>query len=171
MLGGLPSRAGLVWTDGDNPGNPHLVVFEAFDTNGITLGTNSATLGDNDNYGGTAEDRFFGVEHAGGISSIKIYGLSNGGIEIDHLQYSFTPTLTNCPKLSIRRSQNPQSQQVDICWPSTGGANYQLLYASELTTNNWINLGAAVSGNGTTNCITDSYANGQPRRFYRLNCF
>ncbi len=81
---GLPTNAGMVWTDG---GFGDTVTFEAFDQNGTSLGTTEApNLGDNSNVGTTAEDRFFGVENAGGISAIKLSN-PDGGIEVDHLQF------------------------------------------------------------------------------------
>jgi hypothetical protein len=82
ILGSLPTHAGLVWTDGENP-----VFFEAFDENGNSLGVingNHATTG---NYlGQTDEDRFYGAVHMGGISGIRIWA-AYGGIELDHLQF------------------------------------------------------------------------------------
>lgn len=85
-LGGAPTYAGLVWTDG----NPNAIVtFEAFDTNGQSLGVMTKQLGDADTgKGETAEDRFLGVEFDGGISMIRISS-SFGGIEIDHVQYGY----------------------------------------------------------------------------------
>jgi hypothetical protein len=81
-LGFLPSRVGIVWTDGLNP-----ITFEAFDQNGISLGTLSGMHADANFNGGTAEDRFYGVAHHGGISRIHIHNAANAGIEVDHLQY------------------------------------------------------------------------------------
>jgi hypothetical protein len=83
-LGALPTFAGIVWTDGAGDTS-----FEAFDQNGTSLGTNGpVTIADGSIVGETAEDRFFGVVSAAGISAIKISNTS-GGIEIDHLQYGF----------------------------------------------------------------------------------
>jgi hypothetical protein len=83
-LGGLPTKAGLVWTDG---GQNTTVTFEAFDALGISLGTVVATgQGDNTVYGTTVDDRFYGVEYSAGIGSIRISHAS-GGLEVDHLQY------------------------------------------------------------------------------------
>jgi hypothetical protein len=79
-LGALPTQAGLVWTDGLNP-----IVFEAFDENGVSLGTIDGDSADNSFAGGTAEDRFYGVTNAGGISKLVISDSS--GLEIDHVQY------------------------------------------------------------------------------------
>jgi hypothetical protein len=79
-LGALPTAAGLVWTDGNNP-----ITFEAFDQNGVSLGTLTGNHADGPFTGGTAEDRFYGATNAGGISKLVI---SNPpGIEIDHIQY------------------------------------------------------------------------------------
>ena len=83
-LGGYPTRAGLVWVDGAGT-----TTFEAFDASGVSLGTiGPVSLADGSFTGGTAEDHFFGVTHAGGISAIRISGTS-GGIEVDHIQYGF----------------------------------------------------------------------------------
>jgi hypothetical protein len=82
--GGLPTRAGLVWTDG--PGGGTTATFEAFDGDGKSLGKLVAPgMGDSSNNGTTAEDRFFGIEHAGGIKELRIVNV--GAIEVDHLQY------------------------------------------------------------------------------------
>jgi hypothetical protein len=60
-----------------------------------------------------------------------------------------------------------QVGDVDVCWNSRTNLMYQVQYRSELTTNVWMDLGAPIAGNGTTNCITDS-VRGQARRFYRV---
>jgi len=89
-LAGLPTQAGVVWTDGSTI---NTVTFEAFGPGGASLGTIVAPgIGDNDFFGGTGEDRFFGVTFAGGVSAIHIKctpaaGASGSGIEVDHLQY------------------------------------------------------------------------------------
>jgi hypothetical protein len=81
VLGGLPTHAGLVWTDGAND-----IFFEAFDENGLSLGTVAGTHANGSFSGETAEDRFYGAANAGGISRILVRS-GNAGIEIDHLQY------------------------------------------------------------------------------------
>jgi hypothetical protein len=84
--GGLPTRAGMVWTDGSGT-----IAFEAFDHDGISLGVHGPfDHADGDFNGGTGEDRFYGVVASGGVSAIKLTNTS-GGIEIDHLHYD------NCP--------------------------------------------------------------------------
>lgn len=83
-LGGLPTWAGLVWTDG---GFNTTVTFQAFDGQGVSLGTQVGTgQGDGSTNGTTPEDRFYGVMAAGGIREIAIQHTS-GGIEADHIQY------------------------------------------------------------------------------------
>jgi len=83
-LGSLPTRAGLVWTDA---GAGSSVTFSAFGPNGELLFTQTAPgIADNSNNGETAEDRFFGVVNAAGISAVFVSN-TGGGIEVDHLQY------------------------------------------------------------------------------------
>jgi hypothetical protein len=94
-LGALPTHAGLVWTDGGNP-----ITFEAFDASNNSLGTITGDHADASVTGTTAEDRFYGAIHLGGISSIWIRN-GVGGIELDHLQYGkisrVPPTITPEP--------------------------------------------------------------------------
>lgn len=80
-LGGLPTQAGIVWTDGGGT-----ITFTAYDEHGVEIGTLTGDHADGSISGTTAEDRFYGVTHAGGISEIWIRN-SSGGIEVDHLQY------------------------------------------------------------------------------------
>jgi hypothetical protein len=80
---GLPTAAGIVWTDG---GFGDTVTFEAFGPGGESLGTVAAPgQADGSNTGETAEDAFFGVTNAAGISAINVRN-QTGGIEVDHLQ-------------------------------------------------------------------------------------
>ena len=86
-LSGLPTRAGLVWTDG---GGDSSVTFKAFGPSGNLLYTQTEVgFADFSNNGETAEDRFFGLGHEAGISAIFVSNAS-GGIEVDHLQYGST---------------------------------------------------------------------------------
>lgn len=85
-LGALPTRVGIVWTDGEGTTS-----FEAFDSVGGSLGTiGPVAIADGSFVGTTADDNFFGVTFAGGISEIRISNTS-GGIEVDHLQYGLYP--------------------------------------------------------------------------------
>jgi hypothetical protein len=87
--GGLPTEAGMVWTDGGGT-----VTFEAFDQNAASLGTiGPFDHPDGSISGTTGEDRFYGVTYAGGISAIKLTNTS-GGIEVDHL--TLNNTVANC---------------------------------------------------------------------------
>lgn len=94
-LGGhLPTHAGIVFTDIGNVlsgavghGN---ALFTARDANGVPLGTNlGLNLGDGPGGTATAEDRFFGVVNAGGISSISITMTNSKDWEVDHLQFGY----------------------------------------------------------------------------------
>jgi hypothetical protein len=88
-----PIQAGIVFTDGGGR-----VIFEAIAADGTSLGsvtngpfTSSTFEGD------VTNDRFFGVENAGGIAAIKITSES-GGLEVDHLQFKIvgsTPLPSN----------------------------------------------------------------------------
>jgi len=82
-VNGLPTEVGIVWTDG---GFSAPVTFEAFGPTGESLGPYGPFQhADDSNTGETAEDRFYGVTSAAGISKINISNTS-GGIEVDHLQ-------------------------------------------------------------------------------------
>jgi hypothetical protein len=83
-LSALPTHVGIVWTDGASGCDAE---FEAFDASNVSLGKKvAAAVGDGNNNGGTAEDRFFGVVHAAGVKRIVVKS-SAGGVEVDHLQY------------------------------------------------------------------------------------
>lgn len=86
--GSLPTHAGLVWTDGIGNGTTR---FEAFDGSGASLGVITGNHADGGVSGTTAEDRFYGWIHSGGIGSIKMTHGPSGGLEIDHLQYGAVP--------------------------------------------------------------------------------
>lgn len=92
-LGGkLPTHAGVVWTDVGSVtsgafgfGN---VRFTARDANGVVIGVNvGGNLGNGSSVASQVEDRFFGIVHAGGISSISIAMTNSGDWEVDHLQF------------------------------------------------------------------------------------
>lgn len=89
VLGGYPTHAGIVWTDGEGTTS-----FTAWSSDGSLLGTvGPVYISDGSIYGGTAEDRFFGVVAGCGISKIHIWNACCG-IEVDHLQFSFGPVST-----------------------------------------------------------------------------
>jgi hypothetical protein len=88
-LGALPTRVGIVWTDGDGKTS-----VEAFDDQGGSLGViGPLAIADGSHQGSDADDRFFGFTHQGGISALKVWN-TVGGIEVDHLQYEVN-TLPN----------------------------------------------------------------------------
>jgi len=77
------TAAGMVWTDGWGT-----TTFEAFGAGMISLGTiGPVAIADGSQDGGTAEDRFFGVQDLDGLLAIKLSNTSSSGIEIDHLQF------------------------------------------------------------------------------------
>jgi len=78
-------------------------------------------------------------------------------------EFSHTNVLAvSLPTAAIRVSE------VEVCWNSASNQTYQAQYRSAFTTNTWVDLGTQVSGNGSTNCITDQVPLGQPQRFYRV---
>lgn len=117
-LGALPTYAGIVWTDGAS-----LITFEAFDALGVSLGTRTGNHSDGSNSGTTAEDRFYGCYHPGGISKIKLKN-SSGGIEMDHLQYgipisAFSISGTVSFSDLSDPSKAPTTLQVELRTPGT----------------------------------------------------
>ena len=82
VLGYLPRRAGIVWTDGNG-----VVTARAFDGAGVLVGTITGGSADGSFGCGTAEDRFYGFAYEGGIGRLTI-GDQNNCIEVDHIQYS-----------------------------------------------------------------------------------
>lgn len=92
VLGFLPSHAGIVWTDGVGP-----ITFEAFDQNGVSLGTVIGNHSNNSFNGEAADDRFYGIVHPGGVSALKVSNAS-GGIEVDHLQYGRLGQVSDVPE-------------------------------------------------------------------------
>jgi hypothetical protein len=97
VLGKLPTHAGVVWTDGGGP-----VTIQAFGPGGVELGSATGVAhADGSVTGTTAEDRFYGVVDAGGISRII---LSAGGAqEADHLQYGFAVVSNLSPREQWRQ--------------------------------------------------------------------
>jgi len=81
-LGGFPTHAGIVWTDGLDS-----ITLQAYDAIGTLLGNIVGNHADGSYAGTTVDDLFYGVISAGGISKIIIQNGGGGGIEVDHLQY------------------------------------------------------------------------------------
>jgi hypothetical protein len=98
-----PTAAAMVWTDGYGE-----VTFEAFDEIFDSLGTvGPVDIADDSQDGTTAEDHFFGVHYAEGISSIRLTCIS-GNIEVDHVQYGSAGTVVSVPEQMsvVRLGQN-----------------------------------------------------------------
>ncbi|MDA7882034.1 hypothetical protein N9A94_06975 [Akkermansiaceae bacterium] len=93
LLGGLPTHAGIVWTDGSFSA-PTQVEF--FGPGGISLGViGPEHISDNSFAGETGEDRFFGAINDAGIESFTIR--SPGGannMSVDHFQLTIIPEPT-----------------------------------------------------------------------------
>ncbi len=165
-LGGrLPTHAGIVWTDGA-PGTK--TIFEAFGTNGVSLGTIGPTnIADNEITGTTGEDRFFGLREPSGISAIKISN-SDPGIEVDHLQYgNETPIAPPAPPLlTITRTGDPQSQFL-LSWPKAGSQGFILEGAATLKAPvKWVDVGISPTVTNGQNTVRGNW--GVPMQFYRV---
>lgn len=93
-LGALPTDVGIVWTDGVNP-----ITFQAFDAQNVLIGTLIGNHADGVFTGTTAEDRFYGVRNAGGVSRIVIS--DPGGIEVDDLQYGLASAVPEPGTLAL----------------------------------------------------------------------
>jgi hypothetical protein len=85
---------------------------------------------------------------------------SNPGQGFNHYRVGEFQVHDTKPHLTIEVSP------VRLCWDSNSNSTYQIQYRSELTTNEWADLGVPIAGNRTTNCITDAIVT--PQRFYRV---
>ena len=74
-----------------------------------------------------------------------------------------SPAELNAPKIEISGASVILTVQ-----PSVAGRSYQLQYSESMAAGSWLNLGAAVNGDGNNLVISTPYAAGVPRRFYRL---
>lgn len=72
--------------------------------------------------------------------------------------------ITVAPTFHAAKSAN---KTLTLTWSTDVGSTYQLQYKSDLSSDNWINLGNPVTATGPTLNATDSVAN-DPQRFYRL---
>lgn len=95
ILGGLPTTFGVVWTDGA-PGSE--IFLELFDEHGALYASVSSTPNGDDSFdGGTAEDRFLGVQGDLPLGAVRIRTAPVGDdaqMEVDHLQFGdVTPWL------------------------------------------------------------------------------
>jgi len=119
VLGSLPTHVGIVWTDGLGT-----TLFEAFDAFGAPIEViGPVAIADGSINGETAEDRFFGASHSGGISSVRISN-TIAGMEVDHLQYGgIVPDLPGCITI-VKSTQPPGGTGFNFGWTgtTTGGA-------------------------------------------------
>jgi len=58
--------------------------------------------------------------------------------------------------------------EVEVCWDSSLGINYQVEYRDGPNGGDWEALGSPVAGNGGKQCVTDPIAPGSPSRYYRI---
>jgi hypothetical protein len=117
---GLPTSAGMVWTDG---GGGASITFEALDQNGASLGTfGPFAIADGSNSGQTAEDGFFGAVNAGGISAIKLSNTS-GGIEVDHLQFDHCAAATTTTTSTVAPTTSTTSTSTSTLPPTTSSTS------------------------------------------------
>lgn len=112
--------------------------------NGKALTPPAVNLGRNPNHGQTGL--------VGKFDDFRIYDRALSSAEIAELYAE--------PGLGIAVSQ------VRLCWKTRTDKSYQVQYRSTLTTNNWVNLGSPIPGNGETQCITDEIVS--PQRFYQV---
>ncbi len=88
VLGTLPTHVGLVWVDGF--GTVSFWLNWTCGSEEVIGPVSDADFPDADQFGGTAEDRFFGMVVPEGVSSMTISN-TIGGIEADHIQYGVLP--------------------------------------------------------------------------------
>jgi hypothetical protein len=110
MLRGLPTHAGIAWTDGYLP-----IHFTAYDSQSNSLGTIDDSSGCDYSCGNQdpTHYRFFYATNQDGISAIQISCGAAGGIEVDHLQYG---RAVQCPPLAIARA----GTNIVLSWPEPG---------------------------------------------------
>jgi hypothetical protein len=100
-------------------------------------------------------------------ASLKIYGATGGvkngygGVLIDDVALSFnTTSQTNVVAVTVLPG-------VQVSWPSTSGNLYDVQWTGNLSGNNWSNLVSSITGNGSTNTVSDTSGTSQ-ERFYRV---
>jgi hypothetical protein len=100
---------------------------------------------------------------AGGLQIAGTVGLANQMCADVPTQFTYSNVVAVLlPSAEIRVSE------VEICWNSASNITYQVQYRPAFTTNDWTNLGPAIPGTGTTNCINDKVLRGQTQGLYRV---
>jgi hypothetical protein len=100
-------------------------------------------------------DGFF----AGKMDDLRIYNRTLSALEVQQLYQGST----YAQSLRIQKA----SQSVQLCWPTSSNATYQVEYQSELLSTPWTSLGLPIAGDGQSNCFSDSTP-GVTSRFYRV---
>jgi hypothetical protein len=80
--------------------------------------------------------------------------------------YDRALTSPDVSKLYREPGLNIAFSQIRLCWDSQPNKAYQIQYQTALTTNQWLNLGGPIPGDGSTKCVTDNIVG--PQRFYRV---
>jgi PEP-CTERM motif len=93
VLGALPTDLSIVFTDTGNrldagPLGFGTAFMEVFDGQGVSQGSFQFAFGDGTAFSATAEDRWLGARHAGGIGSVRVGFLESADWEVDHLYYA-----------------------------------------------------------------------------------
>jgi hypothetical protein len=98
VLGQLPTDVGFVWTDG----MAGTLTVRAYNGSNSLISMLLASVGTlpNSYIGETDEDRFIGFRSPSGISRLEVTVNPAAGIEMDHVQYGFTPVTTPVPESS-----------------------------------------------------------------------
>lgn len=98
VLGQLPTDVGFVWTDG----MAGTLTVRAYDGSNSLISMLLASVGTlpNSYVGETDEDRFIGFRSPSGISRLEVTVNPAAWIEMDHVQYGFTPVTTPVPESS-----------------------------------------------------------------------
>lgn len=104
----------------------------------------------------TPNDSYF----AGRMDDLRIYNRVLSAAEVQALYQGST----YAQNLGI---ENAAQNTVQICWPTTSNLSYQVEYQSSLSGGPWTSLGSPISGDGQTNCLSDSTL-GTTSRFYRV---
>jgi len=108
------------------------------------------------------------VAPAGAVNaSLKIYGATGavqsgyGGVLIDDvaLSYGTAGGQTNVTAAVVQPG-------IQVSWPTTSGSLYDVQWTDTLG-GNWSNLVSSVTGNGSTNTVTDTFGSDQAR-YYRV---
>ncbi|MEJ0089429.1 MAG: family 16 glycosylhydrolase [Limisphaerales bacterium] len=98
---------------------------------------------------------------------LQIYGATGGvlhgygGVLIDDVALSFaTASQTNVIAAVVQPG-------IQVSWPSIGGSLYDVQWTDNVDGGNWSNLVSSITGNGSTNTVSDTLGDDQCR-FYRV---